>query len=154
MHQAIILQAQGVFIFPIAIAIALTARLRTPSPVAGTAANGRRKIALTGITHTQRTMTEHFDLHRRSLANIADLIPAQLPAEHHPFQTPSRQQPHTGQRMDRHLGRTVNGNMGRNGLTLLYNAQILHNKGIHTAKGSMANKLCQIGHFPIRNQCI
>ena len=105
--QTVILQTQRMQVLPAAIAVALTAGLGTATPVAGTAADGCGQIALTGIAHAQGAVGKHFDLNRGIFADIADLLPAQLPAQHHTAETPGCAKLHTGQVVDRHLGRAV-----------------------------------------------
>ena len=88
LHQAVVLQAEGVLIFPAAIAVTKAAGLGAAAPVAGAAADDRGQIALAGIAHTQRAVTKHFDLNGAVGTDIADLVPVQLPAEYHSCKTP------------------------------------------------------------------
>ena len=55
------------------------------------------------------------------------------------------------------MGRAVDGNVGGNLLAKFYNAQILHDKGIHTAAGGMTNqRRCRlhllIGHQGVQRE--
>ena len=56
--------------------------------------------------------------------------------------------------MNAHLGGTVNGDVGADLLTQLQNAQILHDKGVHTAGGGMTDQSDRLGSFLIGNQRI
>ena len=98
---------------PAAVAVTLTAGLGAATTVAGTATDSGAQIALTGVTHAQRTMTEDFDLNGGIGADIADLLPAQFPAQDNTGETPGSTQPHTGKGVNGHLGRTVNGHRRR-----------------------------------------
>ena len=83
--KTVVLQAQGVFFLPVPIAVALAAGLGAAAPVAGAAADGRRQVALSAVAHTQGAVDEDFDFNGRVRADVADFLPAQLPAEHHPL---------------------------------------------------------------------
>jgi hypothetical protein len=153
-NQAIILEAQGMFVFPTAIAVALTAGLRAATAVTTATADGSRQIALTGITHAQCAMSKDFNFDRGIAADIADFLHAQFPAQNHTGQSPGSAKQHAGQRVHGHLGRTVDGNLRRDLTAHLYNAQILNNEGIYTAGGSVTDQVSQFGHFLVRDQCI
>lgn len=57
-------------------------------------------------------MDENFNFNGRVGADVADFLPAQLPAENDPLDTHGGAQQHAGQRMDGHLGASVDGNAG------------------------------------------
>ena len=99
-------------VLPAVIAVALAAGLGTAAPVAGAAADGGGEVALAGIAHAQRAVGKDLDLDGGIFADKADLLPAQLPAEHHPGAAHARAQEHAGQTMDGHLGGAVDGDVG------------------------------------------
>ena len=152
--QTVVLQAQGIPVLPAAVAVALAAGLGAAATVAGTAADGSGQVALTGIAHAQSTVGKHFDLNGRILADIGDLFPAQFPAQYHPGHAPGRAQPHTGQRMDGHLGRTVDRNTGGDPPAQFHNAQILDDEGIHATDCRVADQLAELNLLPVRDQSI
>ena len=154
MHQTVVLQAQGEVVFPAAVAVALTAGLGTAAPVAGPTADGGGQVALSGIAHAQRTVGEHLDLDGGILADVGDLIPAQLPAQHHPAHAPSRAQQHAGQAVDGHLGGAVDGNVGCDLSAQLHHAQILHDESVHIALGRLTDQVDQGRGFLVGNQSI
>ena len=57
-------------------------------------------------------MGENFNFNGGVGADIADFLPVQLPAQHHPLDAHGGAQQHAGQRMDGHLGAAVDGNAG------------------------------------------
>ena len=111
-NQAVVFQTQGVFFLPVGVAVALAAGLGAAAPVAGAAADHGGHVALAGIAHAQRAMDEDFNFNGRVGADVADFLPAQLPAENDPLDTHGGAQQHAGQRMDGHLGAAVDGNAG------------------------------------------
>ena len=152
--QTVVLQAQRVPVFPAAVTVALAAGLGAPSPIAAAAANGGGQIALAGIAHAQCAVTEDLDLNGRMLADIANLLPAQFPAEHHPAQTPGRAQQHAGQGVNGHLGGAVQRNGRGDPAAKLHHAQILDDKGIHAAFGCGFDQFDALRDFLIRHQRI
>jgi len=138
-NQAVILQAQRIFILPAAVAVALAAGLRTAAPVTGTAADSSRQVALSGIAHAQCAVAKDLDLNRACLADGCDLFPSQLPAEDYPGHTPGRAHQNAGQGVDRHLGRAVDRHIGSNGPAKLHHSQILR----YQATGLYPVKLTQ-----------
>ena len=153
-YQTVILETQGVAVLPAVIAVALTAWLGAAAPVSGPSADCRRQIALTGIAHAQCAVTEHFNFDGGVLADIADLLTAQLPAENYPLETPCGAELHPGQGVNGHLGGAVNGNFRGNLSAETDNPQILHDERIHTAGGCLTDQgRCSIG-FLIRYQSV
>ena len=152
MHKAVVFETKGIPVLPAVIAIALPAGLGTAAPVAGTAANGSTEIALTGITHAQSAVTEYFNLNGGVGANIANLLPTQFPAQNHTGKAPGSAHAHTGKAVDGHLSRTMDRHRGRNLPAQPDNAQILHDKGIHTALGGMADQRDHIIGFLVGDQ--
>ena len=152
--QAVVLQAQGVFFLPVGVAVALAAGLGAAPTVAGAAADHGGHVALAGIAHAQRAMDENFNFNGRVGADIADLLPAQLPAENNPLYAHGGAQQHAGQRMDGHLGTAVDGNAGGNLTAQLHHAQVLHDKGVNIILRGIANQLRRLGHLPVGDQGI
>ena len=151
-YHTVIFEAQRITVFPAAVAIALTARLRATTPVTAAATDGSRQIALSGIAHAQRAVGKYFNLNGRILADIADLFLIQFPAKHHPAHTPGCAQQHTGQGVHRHLGRSVQRHGRGNPPAQLNHAQILHDKCIHTGLSSSLDQLDAILGLPIGHQ--
>ena len=85
-------------------------------------------------------------------ADIADLLPAQLPAEHHPLQAHGGAKLDTGQGVNGHLGGAVNRNLGGNLAAKLHHPQILDDKGIDIVLGGMADQLRHLLHLPVCHQ--
>ena len=83
MDKAVILQAQGVLILPMGVAVALAAGLGAAATVAGAAADEGGHIALTGVAHAQSAMGEYFDLDGGMFADVIDFLTAQFPTQNH-----------------------------------------------------------------------
>ena len=150
--QAVVLQTQGVLAVVTAVTVALAARLSTAAAVAGTAANGGRQIALTGIAHTQRTVSKNLNLNGRIFADVGNIFPTQFAAEHHAGHAHGCAEQHAGQRVHRHLSRAVQRYIGCNLPAQLNHAQILHDKGVHAYGCGVADQLGYLVDFPIGNQ--
>ena len=151
-NQAVVLQTQGVFFLPVGVAVALAAGLGAAAPVAGAAADHGGHIALAGIAHAQRAMDEDFNFNGRVGADVADFLPAQLPAEDDPLDAHGGAQQHAGQRMDGHLGAAVDGNAGGDLTAQLHHAQVLHDKGINIILRGIADQLRRLGHLPVGDE--
>ena len=106
-----------------AVAVALAARLGAAATVAGATADGCGEIALAGVGHAQCAVAEYLDLNGGVGGDIADLLPAQLTAQHHTAPTHSGAKLHAGQIVDGHLGGSVDGNVGSDLLTQLHHTQ-------------------------------
>ena len=65
--------------------VALTAGLGAAPPVAGAPADGGGEIALPAVAHAQGAVDENLNFNGRVCADVADFLPAQLPAQNHPF---------------------------------------------------------------------
>ena len=152
--KTVVLQAQRVFFLPVVVAVALTAGLGTAAPVAGAAADHGGHIALAGVAHTQRTVGKDLNLNGRVGADVLNLLPAQLPAEHHPLHAHGGAQLHPGQGVNGHLGGAVNGNVGGDLAAQLGNSQILDNESVHAAQSGVADHFRQVIHFPVGDQSI
>ena len=152
MHQAVILQAQGVFFLPAAIAVALAAGLGAPASVAGAAADGGGQVALAAVAHAQSPVGENLNFDGGVCADVPNFLPAQLPAEHHPLHAHGGAQLHPGQGMDGHLGGAVDRNVGRNLAAQLHDTQVLDDKGIDIVLGGVADELRRLLHFPVGDQ--
>ena len=153
-HQAVVLQAQGVLVLPVGVAVALAAGLGAAAPVAGTAADHGRHITLAAVAHAQCAMGKNLNFNGGVGADVADLLPAQFPAQHHPAHAPGGAEHHPGQGVDRHLGGAVEGHMGGDLTAQLHHAQILDDEGIHAAAGGVADGLTQLGDLLVGDQGI
>ena len=152
MNQTVVFQTQGILFLPAAIAVALTAGLGAAAPVAGAAADGGGEIALPAVAHTQSAVDEDFNLDGGVRADVADFLPAQLPAENHPLQAHGGAQLHPRQGVDGHLSGAMDGNMGGNLAAQLHHAQILHDKSVDVILGGVADQLRGLLHFPVGHQ--
>ena len=85
-------------------------------------------------------------------ADVADLLPAQLPAQHYPLQTHGGAQLHPGKGVDGHLGGAVNLHLRRDLAAQLHHAQILHDKCVHACPGGEPDQLRKLGTFPVGYQ--
>ena len=151
-HQAVVLQAQGVLVLASAEAVGQAAGLGAAAPVAGAAADGGGEIALAGIAHTQGAVGKNLDFDGGIFTDMADLLPAQLPAEHHPGHAPGGAEQHPGQGMDGHLGGAVDGDLRGDLFAKLHNAQILDDKGIHARRGRLTDQVGGGIHLPVGDQ--
>ena len=147
--ETVVLQAQGVFFLPAAIAVALAAGLGAAAPVAGPAADGGGQITLSAVAHTQSAVDKNFNFDGGIGADIPDFLPAQLPAEHHPLQAHGGAKLHPGQGVDGHLGGAVDGNVGSDLAAQLHHAQVLHDKGIDVILGGVADQFRGLLHLPV-----
>ena len=152
MHQAVVLQTQGVFVLPAAVAVALAAGLGAAPPVAGAAADHGGEVALAGIAHAQGTVAEYLDFNGRIGADIANLVPVQLPAQNHPLHAQGGTQLHAGQGMDSHLSGAVDGNLRGNLAAELGHAQILDDVGVDAGLGGFADQIGNRLEFPVGDQ--
>ena len=151
-HQAVVLQAQGILFLPPAVAVALAAGLGTPAPVTGPSADHRGHIALPGIAHAQRSMGKYLNFNGRAGADVADLLPGQLPAQNHPAHAHGRAQLHPRQGVNRHLGGAVDGHLGGNLAAQLHHPQVLDDEGVHVVLGGVPDQLRHFPHLPVRHQ--
>ena len=154
MHQAVVLQAQGVLAFPVVITVALTAGLSTAAPVAGAAADHGRHIALAAVAHAQCAMGKDFDFDGGMGTDVADLLPAQFTAQDHPLQAHGSAQLHAGQTVNSHLGRAVDGDVRSDLAAQLHHTQVLDNEGVHAAGSRMADHFRHLGDFLVGDQGI
>ena len=154
MDQTVVFQAQGVFLLPVVVAVALAAGLGAASPVAGAAADGGGHIALAAVAHAQGAVDKYFNFNGGVGADIADLLPVQLPAEHHTFDTHGGAHLHTGKGVDGHLRGAVDGNVGGDLTAQLHDAKVLNNECVHIAGSSVADHLRQGIDLLVGNQGI
>ena len=99
-------------------------------------------------------MAENLNFHRGIAADIADLVPSQLPAEHHPAHAHGGAEQHPGQGMHRELGGAVDGDFGGNLAAKLRHAQILYDKGVHAGGGRLPDQRADVADFPVGHQSI
>ena len=152
--QAVVLETQGILIFPPGVAVALAAGLGAAPPVAGPAADHGGEIALAGIAHAQGSVAEDLDLDGRMGADIADLLPVQLPAQDHPLDAHGGAHLDTCQIVDRHLGGAVDRHMGGDLAAQLHHPPVLDDEGIHPGGGRRPDQVAQLLHLLVRNQGI
>ena len=152
LHQAVVLQAQGVFVLPAGVAVALAAGLGAAAPVAGPGADHGGKIALAGIAHTQCAVAEDLDFNGGVGADIGNFLPVQLPAQHHPVHAHGCTHLHPGQGVHRQLGGAVDAHLGRDLAAQLHHAQVLDDEGVHARLGGSPDQLPDRLNFPVRHQ--
>ena len=152
--QTVVLQAQGIPVLPAAVAIALAAGLGAAAPVAGAAADGGGEIALAGVAHAQGAVGENFNFNGGVGADVADFLPAQLPAQHHSGHSPGRAEQHAGEGMDGHLSGAVDCHLGCNLAAQPHHAQILDDESVHAAHRRMTNQTAELFSLPVGNQGI
>ena len=97
-------------------------------------------------------MAEDLNLYGGILADVADLLPAQLPAEHHPLHAHGGAQLHAGQGVDGHLRGAVHRHLRRDLAAQLRHPQILHDIGIHSRFGGFADQLGHGFELPVGDQ--
>ena len=85
-------------------------------------------------------------------ADIADLLPVQLPAEHHPVQAHGGAELDAGQTVDGHLGGAVDADPGGDLTAQLGHPQILDDEGIDVVLCGMADQLRHLLHLPVCHQ--
>ena len=105
--------------------------------------------ALAGVAHTQGTVDEALDLHWGTVAQIGDLISAQLSTDHHSGH------PQVGggfgavQGVDGHLGAGVEGQVRRHLAAHPRHAQILYQQGIYAHLADLIHQLGGLGQFSV-----
>ena len=97
-------------------------------------------------------MAENFNFNGRICADVADFLPVQLPAQHHPLHPQGSAQLHSSQGMDGHLGGAVDGDIGGNLAAQLRHAQILDNESIHPCLGGFSDQVGNSFEFPVSDQ--
>ena len=102
--QGHVLEGQGVAVRPIPPAIGESAGLGAQAPVAAAPADDGGQEALSGIAHAQRTVDKHLDFNGGVSADIGDVLPGQLPAEHHTAHAQVGGGLHAVQAVNGHLG--------------------------------------------------
>ena len=152
-NKTVVLQAQRIpVLVETAIAVRQAARLRTLSPVARTAADHPRQIALPGIAHAERAMHEYFDLDRASAADGRDLLARQLPREHHAAASQLRRRDHALERMNGHLRRGVDSHVWRDLPAELHHPDVLHDERIHAQRRRQPDHVRRAGHLPVGHE--
>ena len=151
-HKTVVLQTKGILILPVGIAVALTAGLGAAATVAGATSDDGGQVALAAIAHTQSTVGKHFNFNGGVGADVGNFLPAQFPAENHPAHAHGSAELYAGQGVNGHLGGAVKADLGSDLLAKADHIQILHDEGIHTAGGSMADQFCNSRSLPVRNQ--
>ena len=99
-------------------------------------------------------MAEDLDLDGGMGADVADLLPVQLPAEDHPLDAHGGAHLDPCQIVDRHLGRAVDRHMGGDLAAQLHHAPVLDDEGIHPGAGRRPDQVAQLLHLFVRNQGI
>ena len=152
--QGQILQGQGVGIRLIPPAVFQPAGLGAQAPVAGAAADDRGEEALAGVAHAQGPVGEHLDLDGGVLADVFDLIPAQLPGEDRPGHAQVGHHLHTVQIVDGHLGGGVDGQVGGYLPHHPQHPHVLHQHRVGPQGGGLGGKLRRLGQLPVGEQGI
>lgn len=147
MDQGHILQAQGIAVGVSSPAVHHPAGLGAHSPVAAPATDDGGEKALTGVAHTQGPVDEYLDLNGGAAADIGDLLPGQLPGQHHPLHSQGGAGQHPVQAVNGHLGGAVNGEVGGHLTGHPHHPQVLDNEGIYpdlAAQGDQPGGLEQL----------
>ena len=124
--QAVVAQAQRVFVHAAAHAVLHAARLRAGAAVAAAAADERAHIALAGIAEAQRPVHEHLGFDARMLRDEADLLERELAREHGAGDAHLGRGLDPGEIVDAHLRAGVQRNVRQSGAQHACEAQILH----------------------------
>ena len=97
-------------------------------------------------------MAENFDLNGGVLTDVGDLVPAQLPGQHHPGHPQVGALLDPVQGVDGHLGGAVDGQVGRRLPQHPYHAQVLDDDGVHTDVAGVGGHLGGAGQLPVGEQ--
>ena len=150
--QAGVLQAQGVA-GPAAVhPVGQAAGLGAGAPVAAAPADEGAHGALAGPAHTQGPVGEDLDLDGAVLADIGDIPPAQLPAQHHAGHAQIGGGLHPVQGVDGHLGAAVEGQVRDDPPGQGRQAPVLDNDAVHAAAAGPAQILLRSGQLPVPQQ--
>ena len=153
-HQAVVLEAQGIAILLPVIAIVQAAGLGALAPVSAAPSDHGGEIALPGIAHAQRPVDKYLHLNGAVLADIGDLVMAQLPGQYHPGDAHFRRTKYAVEIMHRHLGAGMNGHIRRQRPHQLTYPQILHQNRVYSSPGRLKDFPGNILQFPIQHQGI
>ena len=150
--QAVVLQAQGVIVHGAAHGVLHPAGLGAHAPVAAAAADQGGHIALAGIAHAQGAVDKDLDLDGAVAADIGDLLPAQLPGQHHPAHAHLRRGLDPGQIVQAHLGAGVQRDI-RQGLAHgLDEAQVLDDDAVGPQVGGQPGRIHRRPDLPVVDQ--
>ena len=147
-----VLQRQGVAVGPAAPAVLEAAGLGAQAPVAAASPDDRGEKALARPAHAQGPVAEHLDLHRGVLADVGDLVPAQLPAQHHPGEAQVGAGLHPVQGVDGHLGGGVEGQVGGDLPEHPGHPQVLDDDGVHPDPAGVGGLFGGPGQLPVGEQ--
>ena len=107
------------------------AGLGAGAPVAAALADEGAHGALAGVAHAQGAVDEHFHLRAAAGADPGDVLPAQLPGQHHPLQTQFPGPAGAAQGEKAHLGAGVERQVRHDGPGQGQQAPVLHQHGVH-----------------------
>ena len=99
-------------------------------------------------------MGKDLDLHGAVAADEGDLLPGQLPGQHHPADAHPGGLQHALQGVNAHLGGGVDGNGRRQLANQLHQPQVLDDEGVHPQPGGGADDVRGRQHLPVRDQDI
>ena len=126
------------------------AGLGAGSPVGAPAGEVLRQIALSAVTHAQRSVNEDFDLRMDGLADGADLRQGKFPLQHQPAKAQAFQAPGLVGRPDGALGRGVHHQF----ITHREHGGVLHDQGVHAGLFQGLDQLPCPGKFFFLQKCI
>ena len=147
--QRHIFQGEQRFVRCLSPTVVQAAGLGAHAPVAAAAADDGGEEALTGVAHTQGAVDEALDLHWGAVAQIGDLVSAQLPAHHHPGHAQVGGGFGPVQGVDGHLGAGVEGQVRRHLAAHPRHAQVLHQQGVHAHLADLIHQLGGLGQLPV-----
>ena len=97
-------------------------------------------------------MAEDLDLNGGMLADVGDLVPAQLPAQHHPGHPQVGAQLHPVQGVDGHLGGAVDGQVGHRLAEHPGHPQVLDDHPVDSDVAGVGGHLGGGGQLPVGEQ--
>ena len=97
-------------------------------------------------------MAEYLDLDGGALADEFDLIPGQLPGQHHPAGPQVGAPLYPVQRVDGHLGGGVDGQVGDRLAQHAHHAQVLDDDRIHADGAGVGRHFGGSGQLPVGEQ--
>ena len=151
-HQGHVLQGEGVLVRPLAPAVFQPAGLGAQPPVAAAAPDQGGQVALARVAHAQRPVAEHLDLNGGILADVRDLVPAQLPGQDRPGHPQVGALLHPVQGVDGHLGGGVEVDVRGHLPQHPGHPQILDDDRVHPHLTDLSGHLCRLGELPVGEQ--
>ena len=153
-RQAGILQAQRMLppAGGAACAVGQPAGLGTAPSVAAALPHHGAQGALTGVAHAKGAVDEDLDLSGAAPDDGADVLPGELPGQHHPLHAQLGGLPGASQGKEGHLGAGVDGQIRRDLPGQGKNAPVLDQDGVDAHFGGPAQGRGGLGKLPVRDQ--